>query len=216
MFPHQDNPDTPVDPECGAGGDCGYFRFLRCSHIFASAVRETMEEEILRAVTAAPLTSSQFRVLKLMSLNGRHQVREVAELLGVSPPAATKNVDKLERLGLIVRTPFKGDRRVTSLSISPEARRLVRDYDAAKAARLAPLLATLRPVEIEQLCQLLERLSVSLLTERSSGSVCCLRCAAYCESGCPIGRVGGGCPYEKVRGVRPDQGDGNLLGAASR
>ncbi len=53
-----------------------------------------------------------------MTLNGRHQAGELAEFLGVSAPAATKNIDKLERFGLVVRSPSKGDRRATQLSAS--------------------------------------------------------------------------------------------------
>ncbi|MFH0982991.1 MAG: MarR family transcriptional regulator [Planctomycetota bacterium] len=204
-----DHSGLPADTEdrASAGEEGRQFRFLRFSHIFASAVREILEEEILREVSPAPLSRSQFRVLKLMALDGPHQVGEVAELLAVSPPAATKNIDKLERLGLVVRTPFKGDRRATLVSISPEAHRLVREYEKVKAARLAPLLASFRPAEIEQACHLLERLSISLLAEKRSGSEGCLRCAAYFERDCPIGRIRGGCLYQKIREARPDLGD---------
>src|SRR3990172_1781993 len=94
----------------------GSFRLLRSSHIFASAVREILEQKLVREVSSVPLTLSQFHLLKLMHLNGRHQVGQVADFLGVSPPAATKNIDKLEALGLLVREPSKGDRRARLLS----------------------------------------------------------------------------------------------------
>ena len=63
-----------------------------------------------------------------------------------------------------------------------------------------------RPEEIEQLCSLLERFSLSLLTQDGSDSSCCLRCAAYFEHDCSIGQVRGGCPYEKVRGASTGRG----------
>jgi DNA-binding MarR family transcriptional regulator len=195
-------------PHCNgnASGVVDALRLVRYSHIFASAVREVLELKLLRDVSPTPLTLSQFQLLKLMSADGHHQVGEVADFLGVSPPAATKNIDKLERLGLVVRSPSKGDRRATLLSVSPKGRRLVRKYEEAKTARLSPVLERFQPEEIEQFSRLLERFSVSLLDVEPSGPSFCLRCAAYVEEGCPVGQIFGGCPYEKIRGthVHPD------------
>jgi len=139
-----------------------------------------------------------------MFLNGRHQVGEVADFLGVSPPAATKNIDKLEAHGLVVRAPSKGDRRATLLSVSPKGRRLVRRYEELKTARLAPVLARFRPEELEQLKHLLERFSLLLLEKELAreGDGVCLRCDAYIQSACPVGQLRGGCPYQSARRAR--------------
>lgn len=185
-----------------AGGNRGGARnLLRQSHIFASAVREILEVKLVGEVSPAPLTLSQFHLLKLMFLNGEHQMGEVASFLGVSSPAATKNIDKLEALGLVVRAPSKGDRRARLLSVSPKGNRLVRRYEELKAARLTRVLAKFRPEELEQLSGLLERFSLSLLERELAvgGDGVCLRCNAYVESGCAVGRLRGGCPYEKAR-----------------
>jgi hypothetical protein len=120
----------------------------------------------------------------------------------MSPPAATKNIDKLERLGLVVRRPVAGDRRATSLSVSPKGRRLVRKFEELKAARLSPVFDCFRPQEVEELTQLLERFSVCLLSSEPSAEAFCLRCAAYIENGCPVGKARGGCPYQRVRSGR--------------
>ena len=182
----------------------GALQLLRSSHIFASAVREILELKLVREVSPVPLTLSQFHLLKLMFLNGRHQVGEVADFLGVSPPAATKNIDKLEAHGLVVRAPSRGDRRATLLSVSPKGRRLVRRYEALKTARLAPVLARFRPEELEQLKHLLERFSLLLLEKELAreGDGVCLRCDAYIQSACPVGQLRGGCPYQSARRAR--------------
>lgn len=177
-------------------------RLLRYSHIFASAVNEVLESKLLRDASPLPLTVSQFHILKLMALNGQHQVGEVAGFLGVSAPAATKNVDKLERLGLLVRTRSEGDRRASLLSVSPKGRRVVAKHEELKLVRLAPVLEKFQPAEIEQLSQLLERFAVSLLESEPPRNGFCLRCAAYIEPGCPVGELRGGCPYQKRRGSR--------------
>lgn len=181
-------------------------RLLRFSHIFASVVREILVVKLLREVSPCPLTPLQFHLLKLMAFNGQHQVGEVADFLGVSPPAATKNIDKLERAELVVRTPSKGDRRATLLSVSPKGRRLVRRYEELKAKRLSQALEGFLPKDIEQLTGLLERFSVSLLRIGQFGREFCLRCAAYVEDGCPVGEMRGGCPHEETRAGRPRGG----------
>ena len=65
-----------------AQGEDGFFRFLRQSHIFSSAVREVLETKLLRESTPMPLTISQFHLLKLMLIDGKHQVGKVADFLG--------------------------------------------------------------------------------------------------------------------------------------
>jgi len=174
-------------------------RLIRYSHIFASAVREILEMKLLRETTPLPLTLSQFHLLKLMSINGSHQVGELADFLGVSAPAATKNIDKLEHLRLVVRAPSPDDRRATSLSVSSKGRRLVDKYEELKESRLTPVLDGFRAEEIDQLTDLLERFSVALLEHERSGRGYCLRCAAYIDDQCPVGEVRGGCPYKEMR-----------------
>ena len=191
-------PEPPSNEETGVDTEC-LKRLLRLSHIFSSVVREVLETKLLGESSALPLSLSQFHLLKLMTLNGRHQVGELADFLGVSPPAASKNLDKLERFGLVVRTPSKGDRRVILLSASRKGQRLVQKCEAMKEERLSSVVGQMSKEEIKQLSDLLEKFSVSLLSREETPRGFCLRCAAYIETGCPVGHVRGGCPYDRVR-----------------
>lgn len=176
-----------------------HFDLLRYSHIFASAVHDLLELKVLRKATDDPLTLPQFHLLKLISLNGTHQVGEVARFLGVSPPAATKNIDKLERLGLVARSPSADDRRATLLASSAKGRRLVKSYDALKEERLEPVLDSFSKEELGQFTRLLERFSLQLIRQEDSGMGLCLRCSAYYDDVCPVNHLRDGCPYQKVR-----------------
>ena len=182
------------------------FEFLRYTHIFASVVREILEMKFLRETSPFSLSLSQFHLLKVIALNGDHQVSEMAGVLGVSPPAVTKNIDKLERLNLLVRTPSKGDRRATLLSPSAKGRRLVRKYENLKTDRLAPILKEFNPEELDQMALLLKRFSLSLIRQEVSDDGLCLRCAAYWEKYCPVGQIHGGCPYQDFRGTQTGEG----------
>jgi DNA-binding MarR family transcriptional regulator len=193
-------PRLPDPDEKGpANGKGRYFDLLRYSHIFASAVRDLLELKVLREVTDDPLTLPQFHLLKLISLNGSHQVGEVAQFLGVSPPAATKNIDKLEGLGLVARSPSTDDRRATLLASSRKGRNLVKRYEALKEERLEPVLDGFNKKELGQLTRLLERFSLLLIRQEDSGEGLCLRCSAYYDVACPVNHLRDGCPYQKVR-----------------
>jgi DNA-binding MarR family transcriptional regulator len=185
-------------PQNGNGAAAS-LRFLRFTHIFSSAVKEVLETKFLSEASPHSLTVPQFHVLKLIAINGKHQVGEVAEFLGVSSPAASKNIDKLERLGLVSRCPSEGDRRVTLLSASPKGRRLVVKYEEIKNDRLKPVLSKFRKDELNQFTSLLERFSVLLYEQEKSEEGFCLRCAAYTDDVCPIAHVLGNCTYEKIR-----------------
>jgi DNA-binding MarR family transcriptional regulator len=177
-------------------------RFLRNCHIFASVIREITEVQFLQEVSPLPLALSQFHLLKVIATNGTHHVGEMADFLGVSRPAVTKNIDKLERLGLIVRTPCEDDRRATILLPSPKGRRLVRKYEALKSDRLTPVLRSLGRSELDHLADLLERFSLRMIEQEGTGAGLCLRCAAYRDTNCPVARLRGGCPYEQTQHKR--------------
>jgi DNA-binding MarR family transcriptional regulator len=175
------------------------FRLLRFSHIFASVVREFLELQLLHEVSDEDLSLSQLHLLKLITLDGDHQMGQVAEFLGISAPATTKNIDKMERLGLVSRIPSTGDRRATLLAPSQQGRRLVSRYEALKEDRLAPVLEGFNKKELKQMADLLERFSLRLIHAQEPMSQICLRCSAYYDEHCPVPHLQDGCPYKQVR-----------------
>jgi len=183
------------------------YRFLRNSHIFSSAVREIFETKYLVDTCREPISLQQFHLLKLITLNGQHQIGQIADFLGVSSPAATKNIDKLERLGFVTRVRSQVDRRATLLMATAKARDLVNRYEMHKLQRISPLLDEFARSEIAEMSRLLERFSVLLYAREVQEDGYCLRCAVYGEPNCPIGQLLGNCPYEKVRSRTPKMDD---------
>jgi DNA-binding MarR family transcriptional regulator len=207
-MPRPEVPRLDADRVPGSQGDLGaeqavvasrLHRLLRYSHIFSAAVREILESRYLGEASGHAVTLPQFHLLKLIGLNGRQQVGEVAELLGVSAAAASKTIDRLESLGLVTRGSCREDRRATLLAPSPEGRELIRRYEDLKERRLAPVLEKFQSDEVDRLAELLERFAVQLFAQERSEDGTCLRCAAYCQVGCPIGEVLGRCPYDTIR-----------------
>jgi DNA-binding MarR family transcriptional regulator len=187
----------------------GFFRFLRYGHILSSVLRENLEDKFLRQLTSHSLTRAQFCYLKLIVLNADLQVGEAARCIGVSAAACSKNIDKLERLGLVVRGSSPDDRRATLLTASEEGAALVDEYERMKARWVGPVIDELGDERAEQLCDLLEEVCSGLL-ERESGNRPgpCLRCAGYYHADCSVGRIEGECALQLGR----EEASGGVLG----
>jgi DNA-binding MarR family transcriptional regulator len=183
-----------------------FYRFLRYGHVLRSLLREFLEEDFLRQICPHRLTRSQFCFLKLIAANSELQVGELARSIGVSAAATSKNLDKLERLGLVTRGASSEDRRAILLSASEAGRQLVTDYERRKAAQLAPVIDALGFDKTEQLCNLLEEVCVGILSRVENPRDTCLRCAGYYRPGCAFEQLQGECALKPRRGGELESG----------
>jgi len=183
----------------GASPGDQFYRFLRYGHVLRSLLREFLEEDFLRQVCRHRLTRSQFCFLKLIAANSDLQVGELARAIGVSAAATSKNLDKLERLGLVGREVSSEDRRAILLSASSEGRRLVGEYERHKAARLSPVIETLGSEKTEVLCELLEEVCTGILARVEEPRQTCLRCAGYYRPDCVFEEFQGECALKPRR-----------------
>ena len=195
-----------VPPRGNGAEDLLSLRVARISHVFANAVREILETRILRECAPAPLSLPQVHLLKLIEMNGGARVGEAAGFLGVSAPAASKNVDKLARLGLLVRSTPERDRRSIDLRITDEGREFLRLYRERRVAGLGPVLGYLTDQERVELASLLERFTALLLRGIDGNGKPCLRCAALVAENCPFEEEAGPCPYQRGRRGPSDSG----------
>jgi len=195
-----------------AGAGAELFPLLRGSHLLASAVRE-LGTIVPSSGGGVRLSASQIHLLRVISLDGRHPVGQVARLLGISTPAATKTIDRLERLGLVERHAHEGDRRTRLFSVSAAGRALVRRNERRAAARMRAALRDLAPAEADAFPRLLARFSYALLTAAPAPRGSCLRCAAYLDTACPLARSRGGCPCDDFLRWTPAGSAGRSAGA---
>jgi DNA-binding MarR family transcriptional regulator len=88
----------------------------------------------VRSVDDAPaeVTVTQHRVLVLLAARGDLTIGELAVGMGVNPSSATRYCDRLQRLGLVARTPSVDDRRVVRVGLTAAGAALV---DAVTARR---------------------------------------------------------------------------------
>ena len=188
-----------------------FYRFLRSGHVLRSLLREFLEEGFLDRVCRRRLTRSQFCFLKLITANSDLQVGELARCLGVSPAASSKNLDRLERLGLVYREASDQDRRAILLKATAEGQELVRDYERLKAAQLAPVIDSLGREKTEVLCDLLEEVCVGMLAQAEVPRETCMRCAGYYRPDCSFEKLQGECALRPRRAE--NEGDGREMDA---
>jgi DNA-binding MarR family transcriptional regulator len=75
-------------------------------------------------------------------------VRELAARERVSPPAMSNHVDRLERDGLVARTPSTADRRRVGLTLTEDGQRLLRRVRSRRTAWLSIRLGVLSAEEL--------------------------------------------------------------------
>jgi DNA-binding MarR family transcriptional regulator len=153
-------------------------------HVFSSAMREVLEEKLLRETARGRLTFSRLKLLKLVAFTDSHTIGEVAAFLGVSNTAASKAVDKLVRRRLLRRTEGHADRRASELSLTGEGRRLLSAYEAARDQKLTEIFSACVP---EQLCgaaATLDRLSANLVDHTANPQELCFQCGIYYREKC--------------------------------
>ncbi len=118
----------------------------------------SMEALDLRRFGDLGLTLSQLRVLHLLR-DQPASCGHLAEHLGITASTATALIDRLARRGLIERRPRPGDRRVTELALSDEARSLIEAAAARKGGEVRAAVEELSPADRERLAELLDHLA---------------------------------------------------------
>ncbi len=108
-----------------------------------------LARELRRESHALGVTGGQVSLLFQISRHRGIGVRDLAGLERMSPAAMSGYVDRLERAGLVRRTPDRNDRRRHGLSVTPEGERVLRSVKSRRTAWLAARLERLSPEQLE-------------------------------------------------------------------
>jgi DNA-binding MarR family transcriptional regulator len=107
-----------------------------------------LARELRREAHTLGVTGSQVALLFQLKRSPGLGVRELAAQERVSPAAMSGAVARLERLGLVDRTPHPTDRRRHGLSVSADGERVLRSVKSRRTAWLAARLRELAPAEL--------------------------------------------------------------------
>jgi DNA-binding MarR family transcriptional regulator len=115
--------------------------------------------ELRREARAVGISPEQVSLLVAIKHEPGIGVRELAARERVSAPAMSKHVDRLERDGLVARTPSADDRRRVGLTLTDEGRRVLRRVRSRRTAWLVSRLGELSPAELAAVEAAVEPLS---------------------------------------------------------
>jgi DNA-binding MarR family transcriptional regulator len=108
-----------------------------------------LARELRRETEQLGVTARQATLLWHVRRNPGLSLRELAAQEGISAPALSGHVDRLERAGLVRRVRSTTDRRRVGLELTAEGSRLLRRIRARRTTWLAERLRTLDPDELE-------------------------------------------------------------------
>jgi DNA-binding MarR family transcriptional regulator len=115
--------------------------------------------ELRREAREVGVSPEQVSLLVAIKRSPDIGVRELAARERVSPPAMSNHVDRLERAGLVARTPSLDDRRRVGLTLTGEGRRVLRRVRSRRTAWLSSRLGELTPEELAAVEAAVEPLS---------------------------------------------------------
>lgn len=115
--------------------------------------------DVFEAVGALELTMTQLKVLHHLDGAARPlTVKEAAELVSISLPAASRAVDDLVRRDMAERHEDPTDRRMKRVSIADQGRAAIRQLNAARMDGLELFVDTLTPQERTKLAAAVQKL----------------------------------------------------------
>ena len=130
MLPGRPDPDAPAE------------------RALAAAVAGRLEPLVRLLRSLSPqngLSLTAAATLGTLERSGPHRLTSLAAREGVSQPAMTQLIARLEQAALVRRAPDPGDGRVVEVHITGEGAALLARRRAVRAERLAGILAGLSP-----------------------------------------------------------------------
>ncbi len=119
-----------------------------------------LARELRKEARAFGITGGQAGLLAVVERHGRIGLGKLASEEGVSPPAMSKHVDRLEDAGLVRRLAGAGgDRRRVEIELTTEGKRLLRRVRSQRTAWLADRLQHLDNRELAAVDRAIEPLA---------------------------------------------------------
>jgi DNA-binding MarR family transcriptional regulator len=157
--------------------------------IFARWVGEVLVARTLELAGDGVLTTAQYHCLTMVAGREPCAVGRLAEGLGVSDPAATKVVSRLEGKGLVARTGWGADRRVVHVTLSQRGRSVMTRLERRRSELLEAVLTGFPARKLQQLAHGLEGLLLSALDSPEIIERVCLHCDGTHSGDCVVSRA---------------------------
>lgn len=127
-----------------------------------SAMNKPQRDEVLIREAGIPLDRALFPLLVGIERFGPIGVVDLADRAGRDYTTVSRQVAKLEELGLIKRQPSKSDRRVREAAITPKGKAMTHLLDAARERLGRAIFKTWEPHDLDDLVRLMRRFADAL------------------------------------------------------
>ena len=122
-------------------------------------LHKSCQADVFEAVGALELTMTQIKVLHHLEQHDHSlTVKEAAEVVSLSLPAASRAIDDLVRRGFAGRQEDLADRRMKQVSITDKGRAAIRRLNAARLRGLEEFVETLGSQQRARLASALAKL----------------------------------------------------------
>jgi DNA-binding MarR family transcriptional regulator len=122
---------------------------------FIGQVQKSSGNDFFRLVGELELSLSQLKLLMLLDRDGEHTLKEIAESLVLSLPAASRAVDGLHKRGMVIRREDVEDRRHKRVTITDEGAEVIARLNQARLTAIEQYLKNLTTIEREKLARAL-------------------------------------------------------------
>ncbi len=135
-----------------------YSKFGLLTYEISQLIRQRFNKE-----TEIPgFTHAQWRVLVHLSENENCRQVDLAEILEIKPITLVKQIDLLEKAGLVCRNKDKEDRRAYRLQITPKAQSVIKELWQIADAVEDQALAVLSAEEQALMVSFLQRIKLNM------------------------------------------------------
>ncbi|MFI0976840.1 MarR family winged helix-turn-helix transcriptional regulator [Streptomyces sp. NPDC021093] len=134
------------------------------------ALLEVLWERGRDAVSPAPVSSSQLRVMHILERADGINLRTLGGDLGAAPPSVSRLCDRLEAIGYVKRTASRVSRREVELRLTAPGRSYLRDLRARREEALVAAVAAMPPTAREALVHGLGEFRTAVESGLAAGS----------------------------------------------
>jgi DNA-binding MarR family transcriptional regulator len=132
-------------------------------------VNRRQPDEALLGEAGVTLDRALLPLLVRIERRGPIGVVDLADLAGRDHSTVSRQVAKLESLGLVKRRPAQNDRRVREAAVTEKGLAITKALDRARERLAAPLQAKWSSEDLADLARLLRRLADDVAASMASG-----------------------------------------------
>lgn len=158
--------------------------------IFVNLIERVLTDRALAGAPCQDLSLSQWSAVLFIQRHDNCAIRELAEGLQVSHPAAVKLVERLVRKNLIERHESPTDRRVVQLQLNAEGRNCADYVRDSRAQALERIIAQMEAADAERLRTGLQAFLKAALVDSSIVDAVCLHCGVEHVKECLVSQAG--------------------------